>query len=208
LESVFNIGGSQVTVFYDVTVDAQNRVIVVGQNNNFHATVVRFTSAGVLDTTFNTTGYKNTGNATLGQVYFSVAVDSLNRVITVGSNNFDDGVITRYKENGDFDTTFNTTGYSFTENSTDSARYSKVLIDSKNQPLVVGETDNPSHGLIARYNQDGLLDTTFNAPHGFINTANNPNSSSYESVVIDNNNKILVVGRTDDDIRSISPLSF
>lgn len=95
---------------------------------------------------------------------------------------------------------FNKVGY-VTNIPNDSALYYSVAVDSQGRIIVVGRTDfnnNNDDGLIARFNTDGTLDTTFNGT-GFINIEGATNSSVYNSVAIDNNGKIIVVGKADDN---------
>jgi uncharacterized delta-60 repeat protein len=84
----------------------------------------------------------------------------------------------------------------------DSALYYSVAVDSQGRIIVVGRTDfnnNNDDGLIARFNTDGTLDTTFNGT-GFINIEGATDSSVFYSVAIDNNGKIIVAGLTDEDV--------
>ena len=86
--------------------------------------------------------------------------------------------------------------------------YNSVVLQADGKIVAVGTTDEDgngnTNGLIARFNADGTLDTDFNeggingAP-GYINQAGNTNASAYFSVVIDDNDKIVVVGQTNDD---------
>jgi uncharacterized delta-60 repeat protein len=190
LESTFNIGASGVLEFYGITIDNQNRVIAVGKKNNFNAIVVRFTSAGVLDTSFNGTGYNNIIN---DASYLSVRADSQGRVIVVGIDNQNGGIISRYKENGILDATFDATE---SINQTNSARYSDLIIDSYDRPLIVGETDtDPAEGLILRLTENGQFDKTFNKT-GFVKTSSGPAVQSYIGIASALDNKIIVVGQT------------
>lgn len=190
LESTFNIGASGVLEFYGITIDNQNRVIAVGKKNNFNAIVVRFTSAGVLDTSFNGTGYNNIINDAF---YLSVRADSQDRVIAVGSNGQNDGIINRYKENGILDTTFDATE---SINQTNSSRYSDLIIDPYDRPLIVGETDtNPAEGLMLRLTENGQFDKTFNKT-GFVKTASGAAAQSYIGIASTLDNKIIAAGKT------------
>lgn len=190
LESTFNIGASGVLEFYGITIDNQNRVIAVGKKNNFNAIVVRFTSAGVLDTSFNGTGYNNIINDAF---YLSVRADSQDRVIAVGIDNQNGGIISRYKENGILDTTFDATE---SINQTNAATYEDLIIDSHDRPLIVGQTDtDPAEGLMLRLTENGQFDKTFNKT-GFVKTASGAAAQSYIGIASALDNKIIVVGQT------------
>jgi uncharacterized delta-60 repeat protein len=155
---------------------------------------------------FNRVGY--VANVPDGSfVYISSVIDAQGRIIAVGQtdsvNDDSHGLIVRYKEDGSLDTTFNGTGFINTENGTNSSIYYSVALDVQGRIVVAGQTDytlnnSNKNGLIARYNENGSLDTTFNNGAGFITNVPN-NSSTYNSVAVDNQGRILVVGRTDDN---------
>ncbi|NBP16609.1 hypothetical protein EBU95_19835, partial [bacterium] len=136
---------------------------------------------------FNKVGYITTEPFPNSFVYISSVIDAQGRIIAVGQtdsvNDDSHGLIVRYKEDGSLDTTFNNgTGFRI---------------------VVAGQTDytlnnSNKNGLIARYNENGSLDTTFNNGAGFITNVPN-NSNTYNSVAVDNQGRILVVGRTDDN---------
>lgn len=91
---------------------------------------------------------------------------------------------------------FNKVGYINTEDGTDSHAYYDVIIDKDNKILAVGTTDLGT-ALIARYNQDGKLDTMFNNTGFTVFPTNQIDTGFYNSVIIDRNNKIIAVGRSD-----------
>ena len=156
---------------------------------------------------FNKVGYITSEPFPNSFVYISSVIDAQGRIIAVGLtsviNDDSHGLIVRYKEDGSLDTTFNGTGFINTENGTDSSIYYSVALDVQGRIVVAGQTDNTlnngnKNGLIARYNENGSLDTTFNNGAGFITNVPN-NSNTYNSVAVDNQGRILVVGRTDDN---------
>jgi len=91
---------------------------------------------------------------------------------------------------------FNKVGYINTEDGTDSHAYYDVIIDKDNKILAVGTTDLGT-ALIARYNQDGKLDTMFNNTGYTVFPTNQIDTGFYNSVIIDRNNRIIAVGLTD-----------
>ena len=157
---------------------------------------------------FNKVGYITTEPFPNSFVYISSVIDAQGRIIAVGQtdsvNDDSHGLIVRYKEDGSLDTTFNNgTGFINTENGTNSSIYYSVALDVQGRIVVAGQTDytlnnSNKNGLIARYNENGSLDTTFNNGAGFITNVPN-NSNTYNSVAVDNQGRILVVGRTDDN---------
>jgi uncharacterized delta-60 repeat protein len=72
-----------------VAVDSAGRVIVAGYSDNgstYDFAVVRYTSAGVLDTTFGTGGKVTTAIGTSNDRGYAVAVDSADRVVVAGDS--------------------------------------------------------------------------------------------------------------------------
>ena len=190
-----------------VAIDNNNNIIVVGRADDENGLIARYTQHGILDTSFNNTGYINGTQATNSDVYYDVALDKNNKIVVVGATNArngtNDGLIARYNSDGSLDTTFNGTGYINVDQPNNSESYQAVFIDSNNKIIAVGLTDpdddNERNGLIVRYNENGTLDTTFNGT-GYINGANSINSWFYYSVFVDKNSKIIVVGRSDSDV--------
>ena len=92
---------------------------------------------------------------------------------------------------------FNKVGY-VTNVPNNSSSYYSLAVQPDGKIVAVGWTDgNPSNGLIARFNTDGSLDQTLNAPHGFINTEGVTDSFAYNSVALQPDGKIVAVGWTD-----------
>ena len=206
-------GNSNSRYYYDVTVDAQGRIIVVGDTDNNDGLIARYLPDGTLDTNFNAgsvngaPGYINQEGNTNSFSYYSVTIDSQDRIIAVGLTGNGDALIVRYLPEGTLDTNFNAgsvngaPGYINQEGNTNSIAYYSVTLDKQGRIIVVGETDN-NDGLIARYLPDGTLDTTFNANSvngapGYINQEGNTDSRYYYDVIVDAQGRIIVVGGTD-----------
>jgi len=134
------------------------------------ALIARFTSAGVLDTTFGTKGITTTSIANLlvsptgvgvlpnGDILVGAAAGSL-------SATGESFVLLAYKSNGELDTTFGASGIvntavDFTE------LVGPLLVQPNGQIVMAGfETSSskgaPTFSVLIRYNSNGSLDTTF-----------------------------------------------
>ena len=94
LDTMFGTGGTVTTAIdsgndigYGVTVDSEGRVVVAGYSHNGSDNdfaVVRYTSAGVLDTSFGTGGKVTTPVGTGDDYGRAMAVDSQGRVVVAG----------------------------------------------------------------------------------------------------------------------------
>ena len=220
LDSTFGTGGIVITDISGVNVDetadgvayraSDNRIVMVGsvQNSCYsHAAITMFTSAGSLDTTFNSTGIviQDVENAASGN---AVAFQTDGKIVIAGSAydqvSFNsDSFLARYTTTGALDSTFNTTGIVTTSSSlgtsTDDEAQSMV-IQPDNKIVICGRlyvnNGNDDDFLLARYTTTGSLDPTFN--HGVPVTTDILNSSADQalSVALQPNGKIIVSGIT------------
>jgi uncharacterized delta-60 repeat protein len=188
-----------------IALDSSNRVVVVGgmtQSGGLSDSVVlRLTTAGALDTSFNTTGIL-TYDMTFNDIdnLAAVTIDSSNRIVVAGivyvsqfANNF---AVARINANGTFDTTFNTDGKATINfNGTDFA--TGIVIDSSNRIVVTGNSDAGTRRFVAtRLTNAGLLDTTFGTntvPNG-IAQVSMTDFSLATSTQLDSNGRIIIVG--------------
>ena len=192
-----------------IALDSSNRVVVVGgmtQSGGLSDSVVlRLTTAGALDTSFDTDGIL-TYDMTFNDIdnLAAVTIDSSNRIVVAGivyvsqfANNF---AVARINANGTFDTTFNTDGKA-TINFTGADSATGIAIDSSNRIVVTGLTDQNGFDFAAtRLTTAGLLDTTF----GISSTAGKVrvqivagNFGTATSMQLDSSGRILIAGTSD-----------
>ncbi len=159
-------GDHNSALYYDVAIDAQGRIVAVGQTAVLNGLIARYTAAGVLDTTFNGTGYVNVDGNHDSNFYYRVAIDAQGRIVVVGKTDANDGLIARYTAAGLLDTAFNGTGYVNVDGAHNSCLYYGVAIDGQGKIVAVGQTDDLGggaiNGLIARYLSNGVLDAESN----------------------------------------------
>jgi len=104
-----------------VVVDSTGRIVVAGYSyngSNQDFTVLRYTSAGELDTSFSTDGIVTTAIGSSADHGYAVALDSAGRIIVAGrsynGSNYDFAVV-RYNVDGSLDTSFSTDGIVLTD---------------------------------------------------------------------------------------------
>ena len=139
---------------------------------------------------------------------YAMVIDSLGRIVTAG----DGFKLTRYNSDGSLDTTFGHGGV-VTTDITRAGRYDQaraLAIDSLGRIVVAGFTQaftrsgkvsdpsavGPFNMALARYNSDGFLDATF-GNGGIVITyilPSFPNGSYADAVAIDNVDRIVVAG--------------
>jgi len=96
LDTTFGTGGKVTTAIGTsndygraVAVDSDDRIVVAGYSwngSNFDFAVVRYTSSGVLDTTFGTGGKVTTDIGTSTDRGYAVVVDSAGRIVVAGDS--------------------------------------------------------------------------------------------------------------------------
>jgi uncharacterized delta-60 repeat protein len=206
------LNGSGLVQVQSFTLDGSGRPVITGYASqsapNFFMTF-RFTTAGVLETSYNAAGYtdeQGTGGAA-GDVGTSGAIDSAGNVVATGSAY--DGtnthmVVYRYLAGtGLLDPAFNTTGYyvEATPVALSQDIGGAVAVDSQGRIVVAGyASDNPvttKQMAIWRLTPSGALDTTF-AGTGFVTMSGTAGGSvdqaSMNGLLIDSEDRILVTG--------------
>lgn len=161
--------------------------------------LARYSSSGILDTTFGTNGttYVALGNFALGG---ALAVDTSNRIILVGytiiSGNQQVAVI-RFTSNGTLDGSFGTNGIvTFDVPLSSPDRGAGVAIQADGNIVVAGLSG--SEVLVLRLNStDGSLDTTFGDGNGYVTTAIGDTAAATAVAVQPSDQKIVVAGYSD-----------
>jgi uncharacterized delta-60 repeat protein len=183
----YNIGANADDILRDVTIDANGKLVAVGET--FNATtgkdfaVLRINSSnGALDGTFGSGGVQEVSFTNSTDQAYTVTIDSSQRILVagdalIGTNSFDFGVARLSGSNGALDTTFD--GPSGTGNGTvnipvnpgtvqDQARDIAVQPDGK--IVMAGFTNISGSGndmALVRLNaSDGTLDSGFDGPSG------------------------------------------
>jgi uncharacterized delta-60 repeat protein len=165
-----------------------------GSDNDF--AVVRYTSTGALDTTFNTTGKVVTDfDGHFNESASGVVVQSSGRIVVAGTSEGGGTNLACYTSSGALDTSFNATGLVTTSNG---MSVKAMALQADGKIVVTGVTYNGSDNdfTLVRYTDAGALDTTFGGT-GSVNT--NFGANSYDDpsgLVIQGDGKIVVAGRS------------
>jgi len=188
--------GSGADEAYGVALQADGKIVVVGQTDNvsYRFAVARYSSDGTLDTDFSGDGMLMTqvGSADFGK---AVAIQSDGKIVVVGVSS--DGAnyslaIVRYNSDGTLDTTFSSDGWLTTALSPGDSGASAVAIDSSGRIVVAGTANGNTDFSVARFNSDGTFDNTFSGD-GIYNF-NMGGSDEVKSIAIDSDGKIVVAG--------------
>ncbi len=196
-----DLGGIPSQVDQTVLVDANNKIVIAGENQ-----LARYTSAGFLDTSFDTDGKVTTVFNGVSDEITSIAFDvgtNAGKVLVAGTissaaTNVDFG-LARYNADGSLDTSFGggtgkvTTDFGLNQ----PERGNALAVQNDGKILIAGSANDYNDFALARYNTDGSLDTSFGGGTGKVVT----NLVEYEhalSLTIQSNDKILVAGKGND----------
>ena len=165
LDDTFGVDGiatisvaGQASYLRDIVVDDDNNIIVAGYSDD-EVTLVRFTPAGGLDTTFG--GGNGYITESIGTTASSVALQSDGQIVISGVATNGTLLVARFNPNGTLDGTFGPNGQGYADDfaySPEGISHS-VLIQSNGQ--IVLNAWNDTENVVVRYNANGTPDTTF-----------------------------------------------
>ncbi len=155
--------------------------------------------AGGLDSTFDVDGFLTT-NITGGLDYGrGMAIQADGKIVVVGygggAGDYD-FVVVRHNTDGSLDTSFDEDGIVRTDFGASDDRATCVAIQADGKIVVAGYVDGDDDFIVARYNTDGSLDTSFDGD-GKLSTDFGSEKDRAYGVAIQADGKIVVVGETD-----------
>ncbi|SDX40540.1 delta-60 repeat domain-containing protein [Allochromatium warmingii] len=188
--------------FY-VATQSDGKILIAGSSNvddDYDFALARYNQDGTLDTSFDNDGWLKTDLGGQDEA-FSIALQNDGKILLVGSTELNDNgnlSLARYNADGSLDTSFNSSGWV----TTDFGGWDEglnVTLQDDGKILVVGATDLNENVdfLLARYNTDGSLDTSF-ADDGWIVSDFSDWDVGY-SIMLQTDNKILVAGSANND---------
>jgi len=203
LDSSFGTGGLVSTAFGSygaasrVAIQADGRVLVTGQDALGDFTLVRYTSAGVADTSFNATGKVVTtpsGSCSAQSRALSIQADG--KIVVVGSscpnfNSLRNFTLYRYNVDGSLDTTFGSAGKVTTNFSVGASEAFAVV--ARGSSILVGGYAGTKFAL-ARYTATGAPDATFGSGTGMVTTTVGTSSAFVNSLAVQSDGKIVLAG--------------
>ena len=206
LDNSFGLAGKLITSlgsFGDevnaVAIQSDNKIVYGGLTRSSFTfsdfALVRCNFNGTLDTTFGEGGKVITSieNRSKGN---SIAIQSNGKILMGGSSDWYINLV-RYNSDGTLDTAFGTDGKVITDISGYySEKCKSVAIQSDGKILIGGyaqqNSNDLSHFILLRYNNDGTLDSTFGTGGIVIGSAGKGNSMAIQS-----DGKILLGGSSD-----------
>ncbi len=181
LDTTFNKTGIVKTNFkFDAAIKAivlqasgsnENIVVAGGYSTNGSPIVLaRYTSSGVLDSTFGSGGTLSTASPALNTDVQDVALQSDGSIV-VGAEFFSSSelaslALIRYTANGKLDTTFGSNGIVTLAIGNQNTHLNGITIDANDNIVVAGDCDGDM--VLARFTADGDLDATFANGNGYV----------------------------------------
>ena len=187
-------------------IDANGNIVIVGYvkhgASRWDATIGRLTPTGWWDTTFSGNG-KRTEHFDNDDLFQKVAIQADGKIVAVGTSQYghtgSNVLLARYNTDGSLDTSFGGgDGWQVTDFSNKDRGYD-VKIQSNGKIVVAGvadyggDTDDGRYGLVARFNPDGSLDTSFSGD-GKLLVDHGGTTDTYRTLEIQSNGKIIAAG--------------
>lgn len=209
LDTSFGSGGKATIPFgtgFDfvnsVAVQSDGKIILAGYTetaaNNIDFALIRLESNGIPDPTFGINGKVTTDIGGIEDRIIGLVLQSDGKIIAAGST--DNGVqadvaLARYNSDGTLDTSFDTDGIVVTSFSNLDEFSSDVAVQSDGKIVITGESENGANTdfFTARYQTNGILDTTFGTNGKTVTDFSNSDDGA-TSLVIQTDGKLIVGG--------------
>ena len=200
-----DIGGND-DLGLDVEVQPDGRILMAGTSSNVDGTdndfgLVRYNPDGSLDTTFDTDGKVTTSFGAGYDLASAVALQADGKILAAGhtnNGNESDFALARYSLDGSLDATFDLDGRVTTPIGTGDDFGTDVAVQADGKIVVAGFSFNDATSgdmlVLARYNEDGLLDETFGSL-GIVTAGFGCAAAGY-ALALQPDGKILVAGHT------------
>lgn len=214
LDSTFNNTGFQTTDFGSddndnaakVKLQSDGKILVLGNKwngSNSDFVLARFNTNGSPDESFATNGVQTTDFYNSEDTARALSIGSDGKIVVTGSSNATEFSLAHYNTDGSPDTAFDEDGkFSNSFKATEQGRTnftSTAIQKSDGKMIVAGNTWNGNNQefLVARYNTNGSLDTTFS--HDGVQTINfGISRDGARQVAIQKDGKIVAAGYSTD----------
>ena len=205
-DGIMPVGAASDDVLTDLAIDTNGQAVATGaytDSAGWGISVVRLTSTGQLDNSFDNDGIWGTPsdsqviNPQLGvQEDGKLLVAGDVRLASATSYDF---FVIRLMNNGTVDTTFALVGSVHIEDDSGEESLNDMLVDSNGSIVLVGKSDGVSEVGVAivRLLSTGALDSSFNDDGLLLIDINNTQDSSGRGVARQADGKLIIVGNAD-----------
>ncbi len=192
------IAGGNNDVGNSLALQPDGKLIIAGSTRDAsrgYFLLIRLTTGGVPDTTFNTFGFVQTAVGSQYDQAYSVALQADGKIVAAGTTNsgsFDDAAFVRYSSSGSLDTSFDGDGkLSIDVRPMNSDVIRSVLIQSDGKIIGVGASGGSY--ILVRLDSSGGLDPQFGTGGKVIENIA-PNTSAASRAILQPDGKIVAVG--------------
>jgi uncharacterized delta-60 repeat protein len=180
-----------------MAVEADGKILVAG-SSDFSFALARYNADGSLDTSFSGDGKVSTGFGLRASEAKSVTVQADGKILVAGSSHDDFSsvfALARYNVDGSLDINFGEGGKVTTDFGLGYFGGNGVTALASGKILVAGYSDSSPYlsYVLARYNADGSLDTSFSTD-GKLITDTRLSDDDISSTIVQPDGKILVAG--------------
>tara|TARA_R110001606_G_scaffold72450_1_gene166706 strand:+ start:18617 stop:24574 length:5958 start_codon:yes stop_codon:yes gene_type:complete len=209
LDATFGTAGKVITPIgtfddygWSLAIQSDDKIVVAGYSfngSNEDFALVRYTSNGALDTSFDTDGILTTAIGTGDDQAFAVAIQSDGKILAAGrshnGSNFNFALV-RYNTDGSLDTSFDTDGKLTTPNGSAGDEAWSIAIQPDGKIVLAGTSTNlQADFTVVRYNTNGSLDTGFDTDGKVtVNIGSGTADDQAYSVALQSDGKIVVGG--------------
>ncbi|MFO1000538.1 MAG: LamG-like jellyroll fold domain-containing protein [Planctomycetaceae bacterium] len=180
-----------------IAIQPDGAVVVAGESilgSTSDTVVVRYTSSGILDPTFDGDGIRLLALSTGNDAANAVALQADGKIVIAGINTVGfspDFSVTRFNSNGTLDTSFDGDGTQTTSVTASTDVANAIVIQPDGKILLAGHA--VFDFALVRYNTNGSLDTTWDTD-GIQTTTFGTSSETAYGVALHADGKILVAG--------------
>jgi uncharacterized delta-60 repeat protein/gliding motility-associated-like protein len=209
LDAIFGTAGKVITPIgtfddygWSLAIQSDDKIVVAGYSfngSNEDFALVRYTSNGALDTSFDTDGILTTAIGAGDDQAFAIAIQSDGKILAAGRShnglNFDFALV-RYNTDGSLDTSFDTDGKVTTSNGSLSSEAWSIGVQPDGKIVLAGTSANPQADFtVVRYNTNGSLDTGFDTDGKVtVNIGSTVADDQAYSIALQTDGKIVVGG--------------
>ena len=207
--AVWNGAGTSQNL-YAVEIQPDGKIVAAGSTwdgVNYNDTLlIRYTSGGALDTTFDFDGYATWDDGS-NEALYDCALDPSGNIVAVGyaeqsTVTYNDFLVLRYTGSGALDTSFSSDGYDILDSGCARDDEAKGVAIQNDGRIVVGgkfaieDTQSDQDSALVRYSSTGTPDETYNGD-GIVYRDFGTAGDGAHDVAIDADGKIVAMGEAD-----------
>lgn len=189
-----------------ITTQSDGKLVLAGYSfngTNGDFALLRYSSNGALDSSFDNDGKVTTPINALDDIGYSIIIQPDGKLIASGYSNTNasitnnDFALARYNSNGSLDTSFGNNGKVTTAIGAGNDYAYSALLQTDGKIIQTGYSYTGANNdfALARYNNNGSLDTSF-GNNGKVTTAIGLGNDYAYSAVLQNDGKIIAAGRS------------